>query len=368
MQMASFAGREMHLAAISVLLLLAAVVFSANATNDDFSDEAWQAFKLRYGKNYADPKEDSLRRGIREVMLRMMNQHNEEADRGLHSFKLGENQLIDMTPAEYRKMLGYRSSAQLASAGGSKLSRHRRRRQASQPPMPIYTNTSDVSTLPATVNWTAAGWVGPVMNQGQCGSCWSYSSAGAIEAQYMNYTGTWVQLSEQNLIDCSSSEGNLGCDGGNIDDAFWYVQTNGIESLAMYPDVSNVTGVSNQTCAFNPSDSITTVNSWRNVEQFNELALQQAVALTGPVSVAIDAGLMSFQIYKSGVYAPTACSTTNLDHAVLVVGYGVSGTQPYWLIQNSWGTSWGIAGYMMMARNDNNMCGIATEASFPVIG
>jgi len=347
--------------AVAALVLMFAVISVARGIDpdNDFTDANWQAFKARFGKQYSSLSEENSRRAMREMNMRTIKEHNDAANQGQHTFTLGENEFSDWTPAEYRKMLGYKPSSVKTTT--------RRRRQASQPPMPVYSNTVSLSTLPTTVNWTTAGWVGPVMNQGQCGSCWSYSSAGAIEAQYMNYTNTWVQLSEQNLIDCSSAKGNMGCNGGNIDDAFWYVQTNGIESLAAYPDVSNITGVSNSTCMFNPSQSVTSVVSWRNVLSGSEDALQQAVALAGPVSAAIDASLLSFQYYRSGVYAPTGCNPDTLDHAILVVGYGVSNGLPYWLIQNSWGTSWGINGYMMMARDSNNMCGIASAASFPVL-
>jgi cathepsin L len=145
--------------------------------------------------------------------------------------------------------------------------------------------------------------------------------------------------------------------------AFQYVQQNrGIDSFASYP----YTGT-NGTCKYSSSNSVGYNTAYQTVESKNETALQQAVALIGPISVGIDAGQPSFQLYRGGVYSSPKCSQVNLDHAVLAVGYGnTSDGKAYWLLKNSWGTSWGIQGYMMMARNDNNMCGIATDASFPL--
>jgi C1A family cysteine protease len=358
--------KKLPFAVVELLLMFALVSVVRGATvptsnNDSDSDADWKSFKKLYRKTYSNPTEEGSRRAIRHQNIQRIHQHNDEANRGLQSYTLAQNEFSDWTPAEYQKLLGYKQLTLGSTAG------RRRRRAASQPIMPVYSNTVKVSNLSTTVNWTTYGWVGPVMDQGQCGSCWAYSSIGAIEAQYRNRTQTWAQLSPQNLIDCSTSAGNLGCDGGNMDNSFWYVQTNGIESLADYPDVSNITGLSNETCKFNSSKSVTKIISWRDVRSGSEPALQQAVALVGPITAAIDASLTSFQLYSSGVYTPTGCSTTALNHAILVIGYGVSGTKPYWLIKNSWGTGWGMGGYMMMARNSNNKCGIASAASFPVI-
>jgi cathepsin L len=237
------------------------------------------------------------------------------------------------------------------------------RARTALPDMPIYTNTIATSQLPSYVNWTNTSWVGPIQNQGQCGSCWTFSAAGALEAQYYNKTGTFVTMSEQNLVDCTYYLGNLGCSGGNVELAFDYVMNVGIDTYASYPYTGRA---NNGVCKYNANNSVTQDVGWRLIPEGNELALQQAVALTGPVSVAIDASLSSFDSYAGGVYSPVNCSTTELDHAVLVVGYGTYEGQDYWLIKNSWGTDWGIYGYMMMERGVN-MCGIATSALFPVI-
>jgi cathepsin L len=351
---------KLIVAAVAVLLCTANAALSRR-------DLTWGEFKERYGKRYTDVLEDSLRRTIRSRNLELIKQHNALADGGFYTYHVAENHMSDWTDEEYQQMLGLKRRQTLEEETRSVRGR-RVRRQTTMPSMPTYSNTIDVSTLPTYVNWSETNWVGPVMNQGQCGACYTYSATGAIEAQYANVTGSFVQMSEQNLIDCSTTEGNDGCDGGVIDYAFWYVQLNGLDSLATYPDVSNITGVSNDSCAYNSANVVTAVNSWRNIEAASEDALQQAVALVGPVSVGIDASKWSFQFYSSGVYSASACTAAGIDHAVLTVGYGVyQNTTDYWYIQNSWGTDWGLDGFIMMARNDGNMCGIASDASFPVI-
>jgi len=184
-----------------------------------------------------------------------------------------------------------------------------------------------------------------------------------MEGAHFKATGTLVSLSESNLVDCNQD--NMDCKyGGWVDKAFEYVITNGgIDTEASYPYVAR-----NGTCKFNPANVGATINSYTNVHCPNgsELHLQQAVATVGPVSVAIDARY--FQHYHSGIYHNDMCSSQSLNHAVLAVGYGSDQTgaiKDYWLVKNSWGTGWGMNGYIKMSRNNNNNCGIATDASYP---
>jgi len=218
---------------------------------------------------------------------------------------------------------------------------------------------------PPTLDWRTKGAVTGVKNQGQCGSCWSFGSTGTLEGAHFLATGKLVSLSEQNLIDCSGKCCyNEGCNGGRVDWALTYVmQNNGIDTESSYPYKAE-----DETCSYNPSNIGSTCSNWTQTPFGNENALMNAVYLHGPTSVAISVD-DAWANYKSGVYTDSSCPNgeDDLDHSVLVVGYGTEGGQDYWLVKNSWGGSWGAQGYIKMRRNYNNMCGVATDAVFGVV-
>jgi len=202
------------------------------------------------------------------------------------------------------------------------------------------------------VDWRKQGAVTGVKNQAQCGSCWSFSATGSMEAAHFFATKQLVSLSEQNLVDCSVPEGNQGCKGGWMDQAFKYViQNGGIDTEESY----RYTATGPNACKYNPSNRGATISGYQDVASGSESGLQQA-ASGRPVSVAIDASHSSFQFYSSGIYYEPACNPRNLDHGVLVVGYGSTGGSQgdYWIVKDSWGTGWGMSGYLNMARNRNN--------------
>jgi len=263
-----------------------------------------------------------------------------------HTFKLAMNEFGDLSNEEFKKLLGTKPKLM-------KLSSHQ-----------VHTDTSD---LPDSLDWRTKGVVTPIKDQGQCGSCWSFSTTGSVEGAWALAKGSanLVSLSEQNLIDCSTPQGNQGCDGGLMDDAFQYIITNnGIDTEKSYPYTA-----ADGKCQFNSSNIGAKISAYKDVPSGDEGALQQAVAL-GPVSVAMDASQISFQFYSSGVYWSYFCSSTELDHGVLAVGWGVDTTSDvpdYWIVKNSWGTSWGQSGYFWLARNDGNMCGVATASSYPIV-
>ena len=214
-----------------------------------------------------------------------------------------------------------------------------------------------------SVNWTAKGAVTPVGSQGMCGSCWAFSATGALEGQHFIKTGKLVSLSEQNLIDCTKKYGNYGCDGGFMKASFEYVRDNGgIDTESSYPYEAK-----DDKCRFKKTDIGATCTGYVSIPSKNEHALMQAVQSIGPVSVAVDGQHYGFINYKSGIYYDPQCSQTDVNHTPLVVGFGTLDGQDYWLAKNSWGTKWGMNGYIMMARNRDNNCGIATLASYPTV-
>ncbi|XP_055372848.1 cathepsin L [Condylostylus longicornis] len=336
--------------AIAVIILFVAVSDALNLK--DLIREEWLAYKMEHHKNYNEATEENFRMKIFLENRNKIAKHNQKFEQGLHSFKLKLNKYSDMLPYEFvSTMNGFNKSNSIVTYSSNKESGA------------TFISPANVK-LPNSVDWRTKGAVTPVKDQGHCGSCWSFSATGSLEGQHFRKTGVLVSLSEQNLVDCSSSYGNNGCNGGMMDNAFRYVKDNGgIDTEKSYP----YEGI-DDTCHFEKSAVGATDKGFMDIPEGDEEKLMQAVAVHGPVSVAIDASQQSFQFYSEGVYYDEHCSSDQLDHGVLVVGYGTddSGTD-YWLVKNSWGTTWGDNGFIKMARNKNNHCGIATAASFPLV-
>jgi len=321
------------------LFLLLSIILATALTND----KAFENWTKQHKKRYSSVAETVRRYEAFKSNAAFINKHNAEAAQGKHTYVLGLNHFADLTNNEYRAMyLGYRQSNQTRSN--------------------IFKPIRGVA-LPDEVDWRTKGIVTDVKDQGQCGSCWSFSTTGSIEGAHALSTGNLVSLSEQNLIDCVQS-GGFTCDtGGEMQVAFqWVIDNNGIEGESDYPYCT----CSGNQCAFDQSLVQATISSYQSIAQGSESDLQSAAA-NQPVSIAIDASSQQFQLYSGGVFNLPSCSSTALDHGVLIVGYGNYDGSDYWLVKNSWSASWGMSGYIMMARNADNQCGVATDASYPVV-
>jgi len=218
---------------------------------------------------------------------------------------------------------------------------------------------SSLTSVPDSVDWSIKGAVTPVKNQGQCGSCWSFSATGAMEGAYFIKHNTLPSLSEQELVDCSNSFGNHGCEGGLMDSAFEFAIENG-----MCSEVGDPYKAKDESCGH--CSTVAQFSECLDVEPDNEAELMKAV-VQQPISVAIEADHQVFMFYESGIINDASCGTS-LDHGVLVVGYGQENGQKYWLVKNSWGTTWGDNGYVKIGRDDTKtgpgICGIASQPSF----
>nr|AFQ98385.1 cathepsin L [Rhipicephalus microplus]AGK88364.1 cathepsin L [Rhipicephalus microplus] len=329
---------------LSVLCAIAAVTVAASS--QEILRTQWEAFKTTHKKTYQSHMEELLRFKIFTENSLIIAKHNAKYAKGLVSYKLGMNQFGDLLAHEFARIFNGHHGTR--KTGGSTF----------LPPA----NVND-SSLPKAVDWRKKGAVTPVKDQGQCGSCWAFSATGSLEGQHFLKNGELVSLSEQNLVDCSQSFGNNGCEGGLMEDAFKYIKANdGIDTEKSYP-YEAVDGE----CRFKKEDVGATDTGYVEIKAGSEDDLKKAVATVGPISVAIDASHSSFQLYSEGVYDEPECSSEDLDHGVLVVGYGVKGGKKYWLVKNSWAESWGDQGYILMSRDNNNQCGIASQASYPLV-
>ncbi|XP_052709425.1 procathepsin L-like [Crassostrea angulata] len=308
-------------------------------------EQAWKEFRILFNKTYKTLEEESWRFEIFRENVQKIEEHNKLYHLGKKSYFLGVNQFSDLKHEEFLKFNGLKKTSFKNEGCSSYLSAHN-------------------LVVPDSVDWRTKGYVTDVKDQGQCGSCWSFSTTGSLEGQHYRKTGNLVSFSESQLVDCSGSFGNEGCNGGLVDSAFKYIKSvGGIESEDDYPYKPK-----ERTCQFDDTKVATTVSGCVDVESGSESSLKKAVSEVGPISVAIDASHSSFQSYSGGVYDEPDCSSRQLDHAVLCVGYDTDDEgQDYWIVKNSWGVEWGDEGYIKMSRNKDNQCGIASEASYPLM-
>eukprot|EP01134_Creolimax_fragrantissima_P007736 CFRG7736T1 len=316
----------------------------------DHVTDKFNQFIVTHKKEYKDDREWLERHLNFRISHATVNNLNRKGD----GVTYAPNHIMDLNDSERKeRMFGYRPAYMF------------------KPSDHVHINKT-VSTMivdenkkvPQFVDWRRDGAVTPVKDQGTCGSCWAFSATGALEGAYFLKTGRLNSLSEQQLMDCSWAYTNNGCDGGEPAMAMDYItEAGGIQDDASYSYEN-----ANNFCRYNDAKRATTLKGRVIIPKGNEVALKQAVAMHGPVSIAFDASKPSLLFYSSGVYRDPECSDSDLDHAVLIVGYGTTDAgDDYWIVKNSWSTYWGEMGYLRIARNFNNHCGIATAATYVTV-
>eukprot|EP00382_Lankesteria_abbotti_P003044 CAMPEP_0113844896 /NCGR_PEP_ID=MMETSP0372-20130328/473_1 /TAXON_ID=340204 /ORGANISM="Lankesteria abbotti" /LENGTH=324 /DNA_ID=CAMNT_0000813913 /DNA_START=163 /DNA_END=1137 /DNA_ORIENTATION=- /assembly_acc=CAM_ASM_000359 len=317
-------------------------------------------FSSSFSKTYQSSEEKDHRFSIFRENMAYIELHNRQN----FTYSLRMNEFGDMTFDEFR--LHYTSIHLKEKHREGKLKSGSRREVE-------WTLLDGENVLPEAVDWRERGCVTEIKNQEKCGSCWAFSTTGAIEGAMCAQTGVLPNLSEQQLVDCAH-QGNLGCDGGEPDWAFQYVvNQGGLCREEEYPYTSHEIGF----CAANDCEPVGGIQGFRDVPPMSERALRAALAKYGPVAVSIEADQAPFQFYHDGVF--NGPCGAELDHAVLAVGYGtdpVSGLD-YFIVKNSWGMQWGEGGFMRMVRTeakhhdkhhqDNGECGILSDPSFVLV-
>jgi len=312
----------------SIAMVSVAVVSAAD------NKQLFMDYMKKFGKQYA-AEELGNKFAVFESNLKMINDHNSNEE----GWTMGVNEFADLTSEEFSAMFkGYK---------------HRNNDYQRSQNAPA---SSGKAAAAGDIDWVAKGAVTPIKDQGQCGSCWSFSTTGGVEGAHQLAKGELVSLAEQQLVDCAGSSGNQGCNGGLMDDAFqWIISNNGIGAEASYPYTAM-----DGTCK--KVESVVTISAFKDVTQGSEDDLMTALQQQ-PVSIAVDAQ-SGWQTYQGGVMK--FCPGTSLDHGVLLVGSGTDNGVDYWKIKNSWGKSWGEEGFIRLKRG-KNPCGLANAASYPVV-
>jgi len=299
-----------------------------------------------YGKVY-DGEEAVNREAIYNANVALYTSHNEDTTQ---TFTMGVNQFSDMTNDEFRATYASGLKGKSAGPGTAYLGEHK----------------YEGEELADSLDWVAKGAVTPVKNQGQCGSCWAFSTTGSLEGASQISSGQLKSISEQQLVDCSGKYGNQGCNGGLMDDGFKYAEANNMATESSYPYTARDGSCKSSFTTALPQGAVT---GYKDVTANSADAMMSALQL-GPVSIALDGGGAAFQGYKSGVL--TGSCGSQLDHGVLTVGYGTLNGNDYWKVKNSWGASWGMDGYILLTRETgifkkSGECGMLAQPSYPVV-
>ncbi|XP_055389411.1 procathepsin L-like [Condylostylus longicornis] len=369
---------------LTLIVLILLIILFTFTGEPDYSLESrdieieWIKYKEKFNKNYEEPDENERRKQLFTKSRNFIKEHNQRYAKGLESYNLGLNKYADLTDQEYIGSVNKHVDETDLSLINDIDDHHddngidedygnlnnfinvtdEQKNFISR--NTIEYNYSYIDNIPDNVNWVKLGYDNPVLDQGNCGSCYIFSSLSAIEAHYFIKYKTLVQLSHQELLDCSHMYGNYGCDGGYMEDVYTYIMLHGI-GLA---DQNPYLGTDSNQCKQRKPRIYVKKKFYSG--KMNELELKEVIARYGPVTSSINAGLDTFKFYKSGLYYDRNCHKGKLEHGVATVGYGITEkNKDYWLIRNSFGPNWGENGYMRIARNRDNHCGLATYYLFP---
>lgn len=327
-----------------MLSLLFAAAFGRVVTKDTpFTNEEywtlWQHFQTLDGHSgYTTVNEHNSRFEVFKKNMDTAREFNAAND-GTYTFEMGVTIFADLTQDEFQAYL-------------DKSSRTKPKKFENN----VVYDPSQYPAPDADVDWVSQGYVTPVKNQGQCGSCWAFSTTGGIEGQNYKVNHVLSSFSEQQLVDCAKPEGNNGCNGGLMDDGFQYVEDNkGLCFESAYPYTGK-----DGTCDTSCTNKVK-VSGFTDVTQGDTDALMSACSSQGPISIAVDANLF-WQMYTGGIMNHKC--NGQLDHGVLLVGYSVDS---YWKVKNSWGSGWGEKGYIRLEGTSENTCGLANSASYPTV-
>ncbi|OMJ81321.1 hypothetical protein SteCoe_18244 [Stentor coeruleus] len=305
--------------------------------------EEFESFMSSYGKVYKDDDEKLMRfRVFKDNLsyIRVINLEN-------HSWTLAANFFSDLTFEEF-------SNIQLDKSLNDETNEN--------PDFNILSSNEKSLNLPNSIDWRAKNAVTPIKNQQSCGCGWAFATTASVEGAWKINGHPLISMSEQQLVDCSSSYGNKGCTSGTIVNALKYVQANGLANETAYPYTASTKLCSKSKAAL----VVAKISSYNSVQSSSSNSLMTAI-VNQPIAVAVDANPTYWQFYSSGVIDGN-CGTT-INHNVLVVGYfTIAGQTPYYVCKNSWGPSWGMSGYVQISIVDGlGTCGIQTSPAYPVV-
>lgn len=356
------------MSASGLLLIIGAFIALSTLNQNDDGEKIWSQYKREFNKSYEDQDVESMRRAIFLKNLELISSFNHRYTGEPTTFELGLNHLADISNLEVKSRNGFVWPRQHLSDEIIDI------KNTQKSDLFLNSILNDEAPIPDSVDWRdVPGRVSKVKNQGSCGSCWAFASTGTLEGQEKaresfrlsstsENSSNLIELSEQNLVDCVKAD--YGCQGGFMKDALEFVaQEKGIDDERSYPYEART-----RKCRFNKDKVAFTDEGAALLPSGDEEALKKVVAKFGPVAVGIDASSIWFQFYRRGVYYNKHCKNkpNELDHGVLVVGYGTDPKKgDYWIVKNSWGPNFGEHGYIRMARNRKNNCGIATAATIP---